>query len=108
MAITPKGNNPALVSPEGITAHLRTLSLGAALEQGFNATQWQVAVTSWVCGLDCSEEERANAFRGIFEDVAAHEAKEAEEWALDVEAHEEECDGQPDWAQEWHDFDPDC
>ena len=21
---------------------------------------------------------------------------------------EEENDGQPDWAQEWHDFDPDC
>lgn len=20
----------------------------------------------------------------------------------------EENDGQPDWAQEWHDFDPDC
>ena len=22
--------------------------------------------------------------------------------------YEEEYDGQPDWAQEWHDFDPDC
>ena len=22
--------------------------------------------------------------------------------------YEDEYDGQPDWAQEWHDFDPDC
>lgn len=24
------------------------------------------------------------------------------------EEFEDEDDGQPDWAQEWHDFDPDC
>ena len=24
------------------------------------------------------------------------------------EEYEDEYDGQPDWAQEWHDFDPDC
>jgi len=27
---------------------------------------------------------------------------------LDREDEEEEDDGQPDEAQEWHDFDPDC
>lgn len=104
MAITPKGNNPALVSPEGITANLASLSLEAALEQGFNATQWGVAVRSWVAGLDCSEEERANAFEGISLTLARHEAEQEEA----EEAESEEWDGQPDWAQEWHDFDPDC
>jgi hypothetical protein len=33
-------------------------------------------------------------------------------FSSDAEADEEavsgEDDGQPDWAQEWHDFDPDC
>lgn len=24
------------------------------------------------------------------------------------ESFTDEDDGQPDWAQEWHDFDPDC
>jgi hypothetical protein len=27
---------------------------------------------------------------------------------LPEEDEEFEDDGQPDWAQEWHDFDPDC
>ena len=31
-----------------------------------------------------------------------------EELARVEEAESEESDGQPDWAQEWHDFDPDC
>ena len=26
----------------------------------------------------------------------------------EVSPEEYECDGQPDEAQEWHDFDPDC
>jgi hypothetical protein len=25
-----------------------------------------------------------------------------------LDEEEDECDGQPDEAQEWHDFDPDC
>lgn len=104
MEITPSGFNPALASPESIKAHLASLSLEEALGQGFNATQWGVAVRSWVAGLDCSELERANAFEGISLTLARHEAtlEEAEE------AESEESDGQPDWAQEWHDFDPDC
>ncbi len=104
MAITPKGNNPALVSPESINAHLASLSLEDALVEGFNPTQWSNAVRSWVAGLDCSETERANAFNGISLSLARHEAMRDEERALE----EEENDGQPDWAQEWHDFDPDC
>lgn len=34
------------------------------------------------------------------ENDEAEEQDEAEDFAED--------DGQPDWAQEWHDFDPDC
>ena len=33
------------------------------------------------------------------------------EWLICDECHwvlQGEDDGQPDWAQEWHDFDPDC
>jgi len=30
------------------------------------------------------------------------------EGAQDLESADEEYDGQPDEAQEWHDFDPDC
>jgi len=37
---------------------------------------------------------------GILADLARYENDEAEE--------AEDSDGQPDWAQEWHDFDPDC
>ena len=37
---------------------------------------------------------------GILADLARYENDEAEE--------SEDSDGQPDWAQEWHDFDPDC
>ena len=29
-------------------------------------------------------------------------------WLEDEEEEEDEYDGQPDEAQEWHDFDPDC
>jgi hypothetical protein len=102
MAITPKGTNPALASPESIKAHLASLSLAEALAEGFNATQWSNAVRSWVAGLDCSEWERSNAFEGISLTLARYEA------TLDEEDEASEDDGQPDWAQEWHDFDPDC
>ena len=27
---------------------------------------------------------------------------------LEIDEIEEDYDGQPDWVQEWHDFDPDC
>ena len=101
MAITPSGINPALSSPESINARLASLGLPEALAEGFKSTQWANACRSWVAGLDCSEAERSNAFAGISLTLESHLASEAEEV-------EEEGDGQPDWAQEWHDFDPDC
>ena len=102
MEINPQGFNPALASPESLKAHLASLSLEEALGQGFNATQWSVAVRSWVAGLDCSELERANAFEGISLTLARYEA------TLEEAEGSDEWDGQPDEMQEWHDFDPDC
>jgi hypothetical protein len=44
-------------------------------------------------------QRRAKTLR---EEIAAEMAEEDDEWA------DEEYDGQPDEAQEWYDFDPDC
>lgn len=53
---------------------------------------------------DMSREER-RAFNELFETCAAFMQLSEE---LVSEEEEFERDGQPDEAQEWHDFDPDC
>jgi hypothetical protein len=95
MAITPKGNNPALASPESINAHLASLSLEEALGEGFNPTQWSNAARSWVAGLDCSETERANAFEGISLSLARYEVLRDEE----REAEEEQSEKWGKWPE---------
>ena len=37
----------------------------------------------------------------VFDPSDGEDTEESEDFS-------EENDGQPDWAQEWHDFDPDC
>ena len=51
------------------------------------------------------------SFRTAFQGVGNSEATIVDLGVVDEEVEmdvEEEPDGQPDEAQEWHDFDPDC
>ena len=49
-------------------------------------------------------------FTNLLNFISESDAKEFYEqyWEEDEEDEDEEYDGQPDEAQEWHDFDPDC
>lgn len=95
MEITPSGLNPASVSPAGFTLDLASIGLDEAMALGHSPTDWAEAVRAWVnAEPHADERERALVHQTVDEELARVE--------------EAEDDGQPDWAQEWHDFDPDC
>ena len=50
------------------------------------------------CWADFSSAQAAVEYCGI-ENILSWEH---------YDEYEDEYDGQPDWAQEWYDFDPDC
>ena len=50
------------------------------------------------CWADFSSAQAAVEYCGI-ENILSWEH---------FDEYEDEYDGQPDWAQEWYDFDPDC
>ena len=98
MEINPQGQNPASVSPAGLTPDLVGIGLDKAMELGHSPEDWAEAVRSWVdAEPHADERERALVHQTVDEELARVEAEEAEE-----------SDGQPDEMQEWHDFDPDC
>lgn len=98
MEITPSGFNPASVSPAGNTFDLSAIGLDEAMALGHSPEAWAEAVRAWVDSEPHADErERALVHEAVDEQLARVE-----------EAESEESDGQPDWAQEWHDFDPDC
>jgi hypothetical protein len=96
MEINPQGQNPASVSPAGLTIDLVGIGLDKAMELGHSPEAWAEAVRTWVDAEPYADErERALVHQTVDEELARVEESE-------------ESDGQPDWAQEWHDFDPDC
>jgi hypothetical protein len=98
MEITPSGLNPASVSPAGNNIDLVGIGLDKAMALGHSPLAWAEAVRAWVdAEPHADERERALVHQTVDEELARVEEAEAEE-----------SDGQPDWAQEWHDFDPDC
>lgn len=98
MEINPQGQNPASVSPAGIAFDLSAIGLDEAMALGHEPLEWAEAVRAWVDSEPHADErERALVHECVDEALARVGAEESEE-----------SDGQPDWAQEWHDFDPDC
>ena len=53
--------------------------------------------------------EPEELFNSVPEGEPVDDAPECEgSFEEEDDDHEYDYDGQPDWAQEWHDFDPDC
>lgn len=98
MEINPQGQNPASVSPAGLTLDLSAIGLDEAMALGHSPEDWAEAVRAWVdAEPHADERERALVHEAVDEQLARVEAEASEE-----------SDGQPDEMQEWHDFDPDC